>query len=131
MNKLAYMIRRAAFYHKDKTAVVYEDSRRTFQQVNRRSNRLAQALVRAGVKKGERVAVLLANCPEFIETDFALIKAGLVRLPLNPRLSAKECVYIVGNSKATTLVFGHQFQEISELIRQEVGSVKNFIMVGP
>lgn len=131
MNKLAYMIRRAAFYHKDKTAVVCGDSRLTFQQVNCRSNRLAQALVRIGVAKGERLAVLLPNCPEFVEADFALIKAGLVRLPLNPRLSAKECVYIVGNAKASTLVFGHQFHEISEQIRQEVGSVKNFIVVGP
>lgn len=129
MNQLAYMIRRAAFYHRNKTAIISGENRWTFEQVDRRSNRLARALLATGVAKGDRVAVLLPNVSEFVETDFALIKAGLVRLPLNPRLSAGECTYIADHAGASTLVFGHQFATVAEQIRREAKSVRHFIAV--
>ncbi len=131
MNKLAYMIRRAAFHRRDEIALVSGDRRSTFRQVDSRSNALARGLSRLGIAKGERVAIMLSNCPEFVETDFALIKAGLVRLPLNPRLSAGECAYIASNAGASALVFGEQFRDVADQLRREAPSVERSVVVGP
>jgi acyl-CoA synthetase (AMP-forming)/AMP-acid ligase II len=76
------------------------------------------------------VAILLPNCPEYIEADFALIKAGLVRLPLNSRLSAGDCIYMMGNAEAKALIFGSEFLETVRKIRSQVETVQYFIHVG-
>ncbi|WP_161486112.1 long-chain-fatty-acid--CoA ligase [Desulfotomaculum copahuensis] len=130
MNKLAYMINRAGRYYAKQTAVVLGDRRLTFAEVDGRSNQLARALIQLGVAKGERVAILLYNCLEYIETDFALIKAGFVRLPLSPRLSPGEYSYMINNAEASTLVFGREFTGIIEQIKGELETVKHFVLVG-
>ncbi len=130
MNKLAYMISRAARVFSSDTAVVAGSRRMSFSQIDSHANQIARHLTGHGVLKGDRVAVLLPNCPEYIETDFALIKAGLVRLPLNPRLSAPECLYMMGNSEARALVFAPEFLEIVLKIREKVSSVEHFVCVG-
>lgn len=130
MNKLAYMISRAARIYSGDTAVVAGSRRLSFARINAHANQVARHLAGRGVLMGDRVAVLLPNCPEYIETDFALIKAGLVRLPLNPRLSAPECIYMVGNAEAKAIVFAPEFLEIVEKIRCEVDTLEQFICVG-
>ncbi|UMZ74306.1 class I adenylate-forming enzyme family protein [Natranaerofaba carboxydovora] len=129
-NKLAYMINRTSRYFPDDTALVYGDKRFTFKEVNDRSNRCAKALARLGVKKGDRVAILLPNCNEFVEVDFALIKSGFVRVPLNPRLSSNECSYIINDSEANTLVFSSELYDKVKDIIKDLETVKNFIFVG-
>lgn len=130
MNQLAHMISRAGFYYADKTAVVSEERRLTFAEINARSNKLARALIKAGVKKGDRVGVLLPNCAEFIEIDFALIKGAFVRLPINPRLKPSEYAYMLEDAQASTLVFGSQYAEEVNKLRSELNSVINYIQVG-
>jgi acyl-CoA synthetase (AMP-forming)/AMP-acid ligase II len=130
MNKLAYMISRAARIYSRDTAVVAGSRRLSFARINTHANQIARHLLESGIRKGDRVAVLLPNCPEYIETDFALIKTGAVRLPLNPRLSASECIYMVGNAEARVIVFAPEFLEIVQKIRSEVGTVEKFVCVG-
>ena len=130
MNQLANMICRAGVRYADKVAVVSDGRRISFAQINSRSNRLARALIKAGVEKGDRVGVLLPNCAEFIETDFALIKSGLVRLPINPRLKPSEYAYMLNDAKASTLVFGSTFAEDIQKLQPSLGSVQRFIQVG-
>ncbi|MHB1044354.1 MAG: acyl-CoA synthetase [Eubacteriales bacterium] len=130
MNKIAYLIARSARYHSNRTAVVFGDRRLTFAGVHKRSNQAARALAQLGVAKGDRVGVLLPNCPEYIETDFALAKSGFVRLPLNARLSRGEYSYIINDAEASTLVFGSEFLDTIESIRPELTTVKHYIMVG-
>lgn len=130
MNKIAYMINRAGYYYSKRIAVVSGNSRLTFAEVNARSNQLARALIKTGVQKNDRVAILLPNCHQFIETDFALIKGGFVRLPINPRLSPSEYNYMLNDAEASTLIFGAQYSGDIDKIKGELTSVKNFIMVG-
>jgi len=130
MNKLAYMINRASFYHAGRTAVVFGDRRLTFAQVNKRSNQLTRGLMKMGNKKGDRVAILLPNCPEYIETDFALIKGGFVRLPINPRLAPREYTYMINNAEANTLVFAEEFISDIKNIKDQLEKTTKFIMVG-
>ena len=85
-----YLIDTAVREYPDNVAVVRADVRLTFKQLDDRVNRLANALLDLGVHKGDRVGILLKNCVEFIETDFALSKTGLVRVALNYRLGIKD-----------------------------------------
>jgi acyl-CoA synthetase (AMP-forming)/AMP-acid ligase II len=130
MNALAELISRAGREFAEHEALVGEARSLSFAAVEAESNRLASALAgRLGVAKGERVAVLLANCPEFVVTDFALIKAGLVRVPVNPRYVAPEIEFILSHSGASVLVTSSAFAAVVAQIRPRLGSLTHVIAV--
>jgi len=105
MNALAELISRAGHAYGGRQALVGERRSMSFAEVDADSNRLASALaLRLGVVKGERVAILLPNCPEFVVADFALMKAGLIRVPVNPRYVAPEIEFILAHCGAAALV---------------------------
>jgi acyl-CoA synthetase (AMP-forming)/AMP-acid ligase II len=83
------LVTRAARWYPDKEAVVFEDTRLTYQQFNERVNRLANALVGMGAKKGDRIAIICHNSNHFAEAFFAIAKIGAVSTNLNWRLSPK------------------------------------------
>jgi long-chain acyl-CoA synthetase len=124
-----HLIDRAVKEYRDKIAVVYKDTRRTFTELNSRVNRLTSGLHRIGLRKGDRVGMLLRNCCEFIEIDFALSKTGIVRVPLNARLTGSDHEYMLNDSEAGTLIFGEEFTETVEAIRPNLNTVKEFIRV--
>ena len=69
----------------DRPAIVFENQRYTFEQLNLRVNKLASALSKLNVKKGDRVALIQVNCHQCVEVCFATAKLGAVYLPLNYR----------------------------------------------
>ena len=81
----------------------------TFAEWNAGANRAAALLRARGVVKGDRVALLMLNCPEFAECFFGLAKIGAVVVPLNIRLVADELAYILNDSGATILIYGEEF----------------------
>ena len=91
---------------------VTSGTRQTYTDLNQRCNRLANALTDGGLVSGDRVATLLMNGPEFVETFFGTAKAGGVVVALNWRLVADELSFILTDSGATTLVFGTAFNEV-------------------
>ncbi|MDP2663751.1 MAG: AMP-binding protein, partial [Dehalococcoidia bacterium] len=93
-----------AINYPNKTALVYEGRRATYSEMNRRTNRLANAVAGIGLGRGDKVAVLLHNCPEYMEAIFALAKLGVVIVPLNYRLAPPEVEYIVNNSDSRLLI---------------------------
>jgi len=88
----------------DNLAIAYGDYELTYQQANQRINRLANALRGLGIEKGSNVAILLHNCPEFLEALYACFKAGLGMVPINFRLHSKECSFIIDNSEAVAVI---------------------------
>ncbi|WHY83988.1 long-chain-fatty-acid--CoA ligase [Neobacillus novalis] len=130
MNLLAYMIERSARYYKNNTALISEGELMTFEQVHKISNTLSNTFQKLGVTKGERVGILLPNSSPYCIADFALIKSGLVRVPLNTRLTTNEIEYILNDSNASILIYGNDYaMKVSE-IRDNIPFVKHFICVG-
>lgn len=86
--------------------------RLSFKELNERSNRVANALRLQGVKKGDRVGLLLMNGAEFVETFFAVAKIGAVNVPLNWRLVADELEFILKDAGATVLISSAEFAPI-------------------
>ncbi len=87
-----------------KVALRFGDRAWTYAELDAATDRVAQALLAAGVRAGERVAVFLPNCPELVLCYFACFKTGAVAVPLNYRYKADEARYAIEHSGATTLV---------------------------
>lgn len=106
----ALLAKRAAISTHNEAFVEYERDRRfTFAELNQRCNRLANTLLAQGVKPGDRVATLLKNGIEFIESYYAIAKIGAVMVPGNWRLVPAELAYILGDSGAQTLIYDADF----------------------
>tara|TARA_R110002072_G_scaffold89232_5_gene200003 strand:+ start:30080 stop:31627 length:1548 start_codon:yes stop_codon:yes gene_type:complete len=105
------LLQRRALLSAKRTA--YVDSvtgqRLDFSTLNERCNQVANGLVAAGVRPGDRVALLMVNGAEFIESYFAVAKIGAVVVPLNWRLVSDELEFILKDSGATTLIFSDNF----------------------
>lgn len=86
------------------TAVIDGPRRQTYAELHERSSRLANHLLSTGLAYGDRVAVLLGNRLEFPEVAAGIAKAGLVMVPLNPRLTEAEARYILEHSSATAII---------------------------
>jgi len=81
----------------------------TWSDFNKRANRFANLLLTRGVKKGDKVAILLMNCIEWLPIYFGVLKAGALAVPLNYRYTAEEIKYCLELSDASILIFGPEF----------------------
>ncbi|HUO74012.1 MAG TPA: long-chain-fatty-acid--CoA ligase [Solirubrobacteraceae bacterium] len=111
MYTLADLPRRGAVLHGPRTAVVFEDTRLTYEQLNRRINQAAHTLAGLGLQSGERLTVLSDNSARYLETYLAAAKLGVSVTPLNTRLSEAELDYIVTDSEAVAIVVGDTYEE--------------------
>lgn len=111
----------------DREALIFNDKRYTYSQFNERVNRLANGLMRLGIKKGDKVAVLFMNCMEIVECYFALAKIGGVVVPNNFRLTGRELTYQIDQSDSKALIFGEMFREVVDSIRPQLPKVKFYI----
>ncbi|OGP62196.1 MAG: long-chain fatty acid--CoA ligase [Deltaproteobacteria bacterium RBG_13_49_15] len=114
--------------------VALKDSKRsfTYPEVNKRVNRLSHSLLFLGLKKGEKVAVLLENSIEIIEIYLAAAKTGLIIVPVNFRLVGSEVEYIVHNSDAKAFIVHDQFTATVNGIRKNLKSIQegHYFVVG-
>lgn len=108
MQNLAQLIAARAVESGDKTYLIFKDRSYSFAQMERQVKRLARGLAGLGIGRGDRVAMLVGNSPEFIWTWWAILALGAVMVPLNLRLTAREAAYIIGHSKSKLLVVDQQ-----------------------
>ncbi|MCK5554136.1 MAG: AMP-binding protein, partial [Deltaproteobacteria bacterium] len=114
-----------------KTAIIFEGRQPSYRALNERANRLGNLLMDLGVQKGDRVAALLYNCPQYIELYAALAKVGAIAGPLNFRLAKFELASILNDSGSETLLFGEDFGERVEELRPDIPvKNENYICVG-
>ncbi|MCC5859518.1 MAG: o-succinylbenzoate--CoA ligase [Ectothiorhodospiraceae bacterium] len=110
-------------YHGDRNrnqeAVIFGEHRFTYGELNRRTNAVANALWYRGIRKGDRVALLLLNSNAFLETFFACAKLGAIAVPLNYRLSPAELHFILSDSGARVLVYHPRFANLVDPIRED------------
>ena len=102
----------------------------TWGEFDVKANRFANLLLSRGLKKGEKVAILLMNCLDWLPIYFGILKAGGVAVPLNFRYTAEEIKYCVEKSDSDFLVFGPEFIGRVEEICNRLPRVKNYFYVG-
>ncbi|MDP2660125.1 MAG: AMP-binding protein, partial [Dehalococcoidia bacterium] len=114
----------------DKTAMVCDGRRYTFSQLRERSNRLANGLQALGAQKGDRVAVLAQNCPEYVEVYCADALAGLITAPVNWRFVEKELVKVINFVEPRILIVEAEFASTVEAIRLQIPFVRSIVVIG-
>jgi len=145
---LGAILNRVAAEYPNNEAVVLGDQRIIYKLYLDRINRMADAMLKMGVKKGDKVAIWMSNIPEWLYAHFACIKLGAPVVPLNTRYRSHELEYIMKQSDATTLFMMDRFLKIDflpmiyevcaelneckqgELKCSKLPMLKNVIMVG-
>lgn len=102
----------------------------TWHVFNEKANRFANLLISRGIKKGDKVAILLMNCLEWLPIYFGILKAGALAVPLNFRYAADEIKYCVELAEVDVLVFGPEFTGRVEEIVDEIDEKRILLYVG-
>ncbi len=124
---LGRYITRSAKYFSEQTAIIFEGKRISYAELDKRTNRLARSFYALGMEKGDRVAIQAWNRPEIAETEVACYKAGMVRVPINARLSPAETIEILNNAQVKTLIADKEHMEPLLDNQKSLEAVKNFI----
>ena len=130
MAYLSDMVTEQATSQPDTEAVVFEETRLSYGQMNERVNRLANGLSSLGLRRGSHVALVLENCHQYLEAYYALSKAGMVAVPLNWRLSDEELRYIVDHSESAALMVDRPHLDTAFRLRDEIERLEHLIGVG-
>jgi long-chain acyl-CoA synthetase len=126
------LLPRHARYRSDHIALIVGGRRLSFRELNAYVNRLANALLAAGLKKGDKFTTVLPNCLELMAAYWAAAKTGLVIVPTSPMLQEAGLRTIIDDSDSTLVIADTAFVETFDRIRNDLPKVANngFVLVG-
>ena len=102
----------------------------TWRVFDEKANRMANLLIKRGIKRGEKVAILLMNCLEWLPIYFGILKSGAIAVPLNFRYTADEIKYCLDLSDSIALIFGPEFIGRVETIYDQIPRIKTVLFTG-
>jgi len=114
----------------DKTAMVFEGRRFSYRDLYNRVNSLGNGLLRLGIGRQDRVAILSFNSSAYIEIYFALGKIGAAAVPLNFLLSPRELKFVLEHSEACAFIYSQDFSQVVDSLRPELKEVKLYVYIG-
>ena len=106
------VFRRPVKLYPEKLAVIDGNRRVTFRELDARIDRLANALLSMGIRKGDRVGALLKNCAEYFEIIGAGARTGIVIVPINFRLARKELGFLLNDAQCSALILHAEYREL-------------------
>ncbi|MGQ9641327.1 MAG: AMP-binding protein [Candidatus Bathycorpusculaceae bacterium] len=110
----------------NQTACIYLDEQMTYTELKLKVDKLATALADLGVKKGDKVATILPNCPQFIISDYAIMRLGAVHVPVSVAHKAPDLIYEIGDSEAETVICSYARLELVNSIKDKT-KIRNII----
>ncbi len=114
----------------DKEAVKDEHRSLTFREYNERANRLANAMMELGLRKGDRICTLLYNNVEYMEIYAACAKAGLICATINFRFVGDEVKFVAEDSGSRLMFVGEEFIKLSDEVKPDLDKVQYIVKVG-
>ncbi|MBN2124381.1 MAG: long-chain-fatty-acid--CoA ligase [Deltaproteobacteria bacterium] len=124
------ILRRSALRSPGKTAIVYGDRRISYRDFNMRVNQLSDSFLKMGLAKGDRIAILFHNCPEFFEVYFACAKTGGIFSPINNLLTPKEVKEILFYLEPRFLFLDPDFLPAIMAMREELTFLEGIVLLG-
>lgn len=110
--------------------MVFRGRETTWREIDSLSNRFAQGIKELGIRKGDRVAALLTNSPEFLVTYLALLKTGVVFVPLNFQSTGSHIEYVVNHSESKILLCDDPFIPLVKKVLPQLKYLPQVITVG-
>lgn len=129
-DNLVEMLERSVARFGDREAVIDDNARLTYREFDHLCNNLAYSLRELGVKKGDRVAILMPNSWEFAASYYGIVRLGAIAVCLNWRCAAPELEYMLNDSEVTYLLMSPEYWETISSIRDKVPSLKGIYMRG-
>jgi len=121
---------RCVDFYGEHVAITHGSRSVTYDEMGANANSLARALQDHDVSKGENIALLMANCPEYFFCEYALAKIGAVRVPLAVLLSSQDHIYMMNEAQCTTLIYHQSMRQRVEGMIPDLETVTRFICVG-
>jgi fatty-acyl-CoA synthase len=123
------MFQNALKCHGEKTALVFDGKKVSYQTLWKEANRVGRALSRLGVRPNTRVALMMSNSIEYVVSDLGLMFAGGTKVPLNDMLGEKEIAHILKDSGAKVVIASPNFFRILTSIRQDLTELTTIVGV--
>ncbi|PLX70964.1 MAG: long-chain fatty acid--CoA ligase [Denitrovibrio sp.] len=110
--------------HARKKFLFFNEDTYTYSEVNKRANKLSALLSEKGLQKGDRVAIMLENSPEFFFSYFAILKAGAIVVPVNTFLKQEEVAYMVNDSGSKFFITSQSFDYVAAGITEHCSELQ-------
>ena len=130
LRSLPALLARNAAEDPDRVFLAHAGGEMTRGEVWDRAQRTASGFLGLGLEKGDRVAIMLDNGPEFISAWFGLATAGLVEVPLNPELGSERLLHAMRNSRAVAAVVDVRYIAQFAQLRDQLADLKTLVLVG-
>ncbi len=127
---LTEMLKESCRIYPKKNALIFGKKRITYRQLNNQVTAVSCGLIRLGIKKDEKVAILLKNCPEYVISYFAILKTGGIVIPLNFMLKEEELKYILDDAGVSTIITSPEFMPTINRLKLRLENLKQIIVVG-
>ena len=127
---IAVQWRELALRHGERSAIADDRGTLSFRQLHSRIVKAGNALLGLGLAKGDRVALLIPDIREYLEADYGIMAAGLVRVPLDPRLTREETVALLRFSGARALIGHSSFADKLAGLSSDAASLEHIILIG-
>ena len=121
------MLQETTARYPENTAIIYEGKRISYKNLNQFVDALAHYLQGLGIRKGDKVAIMLANCPEFIISYFAALRIGAVALTLNVMTTSYELQHLIENSESKVFITAENLAKRFRDIKEKLPLCKHLI----
>ncbi len=111
------------------TALTFKTLSFSYTEMGENAMRIGNALQGLGLKKGDKIAFLMANCPEYVFSEYAVAKIGCIRVPLAVLLSSGDHVYMMNQAECTTLIYHEKMAPRVKEMMPRLSTVRHFICV--
>ncbi|QDI90532.1 long-chain fatty acid--CoA ligase [Salicibibacter halophilus] len=125
---LGKMLEQSLVDNRHKTALTFGELTYTYEELNNNIQRVASGLSKRGVKKGDRVALMLPNCPQYPASYFAVLSLGATVVQVNPMYKPPELLHVLNDSNVSAIIMLDDLQPVFEAIQKET-SVQTVIEV--
>jgi long-chain acyl-CoA synthetase len=127
IKSLAGLLRSSARKYPRRTAIVFGSKKVSYKALDELTDHIAAGLIDLGTKEQDRVAIFLDNCPEFVISYYAILKAGAVAVPINYMFKMEEARYILEDSEAACIITSRPYLGLAEELRLRVDSLRHII----
>ena len=128
---LALLLTEAVQLHADRPALITDNQRITYRQLQSAVSAVARSLKKMGLQKGDKVAIMLPNIPEFVYSCFAVFQSGAVAVLLNTGSTPYELAYLLNNSDAKILVTHAAGEKRYLEIKDQLATCRNLLTIDP
>ncbi|MBN1470422.1 MAG: AMP-binding protein [Syntrophaceae bacterium] len=124
----AELIEEKARKYGDRTFLIFEDREFTFRQMDENANKVANFLLKLGAGKGKGIAIIMGNCPQYLDVFIGSQKIGMYSIPINTSLRGDSLLYIIDHSDAEFVVIDEEFLDVYKKIAEKIEKKKTVIV---